>query len=186
MTQRFDASLNCDHATLLSRVVGQMQAGVPYTPSPDDLNALGDLAGAINYWAQQPGACGSPPNVLVEPEIQAQDYDRKTFAPSPPNQIVAFPFRIPHGPFPGPNGPLMYMSAAEFGGSPWLRRLSVSAQPGDMSGSHTSDGKQVTVYLKAGIDYPEGTLLYANLQITDAGAQPGTTGSGFSIVWPQQ
>ena len=130
-----------------------------------------------------------PPAVLpydVWGEIQYGDFGRKVFAASS-TVVTAFAFRTPVGPFTGPNGALLQMSAAENpgpGGSPWLRRLAISATPGDMVGlMPLCIGKETMLSARIGVEIPAGAMLYANMIIVED-APEGTTGTGFSITWP--
>jgi len=169
MSDRFYASIKRGHQTTMSNVMGRLQAGSVFALTPQEFTDLSDLAGALNYWAAQ-----SVPQAQFLGHIPAGDFSRKEFAPEA-GQVVAYSFRMPAA-------GLLYASAAEYGGSPWLRSLSISPTSGDMDSAHGSVGKQATVYLAAG-DFPADTLLYANMRIEED-APPGTTGSGFSIVWP--
>lgn len=177
MSDRFDASVKRGHQVTLSNVMGRLQAGSQFVLTPQEFTDLSDLAGALNYWAAQ--APADP--TTMHAEIPAGDYGRREFAQAV-GVVDVFPFRVPPPPY-GASGGVMYMSASEFRGDPWLRRLTVSTVPGDMNAALASDSKQPTVYLTAGVDFPVGTLLYANLLLLEQ-ATPGTTGSGFSIVWP--
>lgn len=179
---RFDASILYGHQVVLSNVMGRVQMGQVFALTPDEYRQLSDLAGALNYWAaQQPPQPELP--VSVQPEIAYGDFGRKTFQAAQ-DTVMAFPFRIPAGPFTGPNGPLLRMSCAEYQGAPWTRKLAISAIPGDMTGQPQVVGKEAAVAFPA-TNYAPGELLYANILITED-ATPGTMGSGFSIIWPQQ
>lgn len=177
MSDRFDASIKRGHQVTLSNVMGRLQAGSLFSLTPQEFTDLSDLAGALNYWAAQ--VPETPIN--VHPEIAVGDFSRKTWQASAAI-IDVFPFRMPAPPYANGTG-LFYMSAAEYQGDPWLRRLTVSPVAGDMDADLASDGKQATLHLQAGTDFPAGTLLYANLLLLEP-APPGTAGSGFSIVWP--
>lgn len=165
---RFNASILFGHQTVLSNVMGRVQLGQVFSLTPDEYRQLSDLAGALNYWAAQ----APEPAAQLLGHIPEGDYDRRTFAPEA-GQVVAYSFPMP--------ADAVYMSAAEFGGSPWLRTLCVSDVLGDMGTTYATTGKEAMVYLDAGA-YPVGTMLYANMRI-DEPAPAGTTGSGFSIVW---
>lgn len=119
-------------------------------------------------------------------EIAYGDFSRKVFAASS-SIVTAFAFRTPTGPFVGPNGSLLRMSVSEnpsIGGAPYLRQLAISRVPGDMVGLLPQNiGKETALNAHIGIEIPAGELLYANSILTQYG-EPGTTGSGFSIVWP--
>lgn len=176
----FPARLNCKHATLLSSVVGRMQAGQPYTPTPEELVELGNLAGAINMWANDPNSPCIKPEMRMHDPIARGDFSRKTWQ-AEVGVVDVFPFVHPGPPFNNGSG-TYYMSVAEYQGDPWLRQLTVSATAGDMNGTNTSTGKQATVYMEPN-SYPPGTQLYANILLKED-APPGKAGSGFSIVWP--
>jgi hypothetical protein len=181
MSDRFDASIKRGHQVTLSNVMGRLQAGSQFTLTPQEFTDLSDLAGALNYWAAQ---AVSLPKILHD-DIPAGDYTRRLFSQAV-GVVDVFPFRVPGPPY-GASGSTFYMSASENpsipGAAPWLRRLTVSTKPGDMDAALSSDSKQPTVYLQAGVDFPVGTILYANLLLLED-ATPDTTGSGFSIVWP--
>lgn len=177
MSDRFPAHIRRYHQEVMSNVMGRLQAGATFNLTPQEYTALSDLAGALNYWAAQ---AVSLPKILHD-DIPAGDYGRREFAQSV-GVVDVFPFRVPPPPY-GASGGTFYMSASEFRGDPWLRRLTVSTVAGDMDAALASDSKQPTVYLQAGIDFPVGTILFANLLLLED-ATPGTTGSGFSIVWP--
>lgn len=174
MSDRFPASIRRHHQVVMSNVMGRLQAGSVFALTPQEFVALSDLSGALNYFAAQ-----SPEYpVDTQPEIAAGDFARKTFAGSR-ETVTAFPFRVPA------NG-LLYGSVSEFGGSPWLRTLTIARTAGDVSASAIlySRGKQATCYLTTGVEAQPGELLYFNT-IIEEDAPPGTTGSGFSIVWPK-
>jgi hypothetical protein len=200
MTQRFDASLLCAHRDVLSNVVGRMQAGVPFVPTAQELKDLGDLAGAINYWATQPGACGSaPPPPTCGPDtiyttIQWDDYTRyetRNIAPFGDN-VWCIAFTIPSGTTASTVG---YGSVAEYDGQPWMREMTLSRtpcdfRPADPTGANGpyqwSVGKQATIYwgverdpiaLQAGETY---YFSIRNQQPTEGRILP----AGFSIIWP--
>lgn len=177
MSDRFDASVKRGHQVTLSNVMGRLQAGSAFVLTPQEFTDLSDLAGALNFWAAQ----GTAYPKIMHDEIPAGDYGRREFAQTV-GMVDVFPFRVPPPPY-GASGGVYYMSASEFRGDPWLRRLTVSTKPGDMDSPLAADSKQPTVYLQAGADFPVGTLLFANLLLLEQ-ATPGTTGSGFSIVWP--
>lgn len=155
----------------------------------DEIAAQFVAAGLTAYppgWGTMPPL---PPVVLpydIWGEIPYGDSGRKIFAASS-TVVTAFAFRTPTGPFPGPNGALLQMSAAEnpsIGGSPWLRRLAISRVPGDMVGlMPLCIGKETMLSGRVGVELPAGELLYANHIITEP-APEGTTGTGFSINWP--
>ena len=172
MSDRFAASIRRHHQRVMSNVMGRLQAGSVFALTPQEFTALSDLAGALNYWAAQTPEYP----VDTQPEIAIGDYSRKTFAASA-EIVTAFPFRAPSAGY-------VYMSAAEYGGQPWLRKLSISATAGDMDGPVTAQGKETMAGFTVGVEFLAGALLYANCILIDA-ATPGTTGSGFSIVWPK-
>lgn len=173
--KRFPASVNCLHRATLT----QLMARVPTGGGTVTIDALEDanlrnLAGALNYWATQPGGCDSAAYPVDEqPMIAAGDYSRKSFVASH-EVVTAFPFVMPA------TGTI-HLCASEFQGSPWARLLTISTIAGDMDAPIRSAGKVPDIYLTAG-DFPAGTLLYANNVLTEAPI-PGSSGSGFSIVW---
>ncbi len=177
MSDRFDASIKRGHQVTLSNVMGRLQAGNVFSLTPQEFTDLSDLAGALNYWAAQ--VPETPLN--MHGEIAVGDFVRRTWQASV-GVIDVFPFRMPSPPYANGTGQF-YMSAAEFQGDPWLRRLTVSPVAGDMDAGLSSDGKQATLHLDARVDFSAGTLLFANLLLLED-APPGTAGSGFSIVWP--
>ena len=143
---------------------------------------MGDFIGALHA-----GTSEAALPLEMQDEIRHNDNSRKLFAQHK-DRVTVFPFRTPTGPFPGPNGSLMYMSAAEFQGAPLMRLLTVSATPGDLSvpaGSPLqSGGKQPTVAFRVGQEVQPNTMMYANLIATEDFIT-GQSGSGFSIAWPQ-
>lgn len=114
--------------------------------------------------------------VDIQPEIAAEDYGRKLFTASH-EVVTAFPFRMPAL----SAGESLHLAASEFQGQPWARLLTVSTVAGDMDAPIRSAGKVPDIYLHPG-DFPPGTLLYANNLLTETPI-PGSSGSGFSIVW---
>jgi len=171
-TPRFNASILFGHQVVLSNVMGRMQMGQVFSLTPDEYRQLSDLAGALNYWAAQ--VPQHPTD--IQPEIAEGDFSRKLFAAS--NEVVtAFPFRAPASGY-------VYMSASEYAGQPWIRRLSISTVAGDMDGPMTVQGKETMAGFTVGTEFAAGTYLYANTLLLDD-APAGTTGSGFSIVWPK-
>ena len=178
MSDRFDASIKRGHQEVLSNVMGRLHAGSVFSLTPQEYIDLSDLAGALNYWAAQEPE--TP--VAVHAEIPAGDFDRHTWQAAP-GVIDAFPFRVPAPPYHSASAPAMKVSVAELGGDPWLRLMTISTVAGDMDASLRSEGKQTTIYLDAGVDFPIGTLLYANVLLLE-NAPPGKAGSSINIVWP--
>lgn len=183
----FPARLNCKHASLLSSVVGRMQAGQPYVPTQEELVELGNLAGAINMWANAADSPCVAYQVSVAPPISDRDFDRKTYQAA--NGVIrAYPFVVPTN---RPAGALLYASAAEYQGSPYMRKMTLSTIAGDMNvtGAFLSEGKQTTIYAKIAAAPNEqdaiqpGATMYFNILTTEPIA-PGSGGTGFSIVWP--
>lgn len=179
----FPANLNCKHATLLSSVVGRMQAGQPYTPTQEELVELGNLAGAINMWANVPGSPCITQTLQMMPPIAIGDFSRKTFT-AQNGVITVFPFTVPNG----PPGGLLYASASEFQGDPYMRKMTLSLEAGDMQAPLSSNGKQPTIYgnIAAAPNAPglqPGATMYFNIETTEP-IRPGYGGTGFSIVWP--
>lgn len=179
-SDRFDASIKRGHQVTLSNVMGRLQAGDLFALTPVEYADLSDLAGALNTWAAESPAYPQ----TMHAEIVRGDYSRRLFQ-AQVGIVDVFPFVHPGAPFANNTG-VYYMSPSENpsfpGAEPWLRRLSVSTIPGDMSSKLFSDAKQPTVYVRPD-DFPAGTQLYANILLLEL-ATPGTTGSGFSIVWP--
>lgn len=172
MSDRFPASIRRHHQQVMSNVMGRIQQGQVFALTPQEYVALGDLAGALNYWAAQVPEYP----VDVQAEIMGGDYSRKLFQGAT-DVVTAFPFRAPAAGY-------VYMSAAEYAGDPWLRKVSISTTAGDMDGPVTVQGKEAMAGFTVGTEFAANTYLYANHLITEA-ATPGTTGSGFSIVWPK-
>lgn len=170
MSDRFAASIRRYHQQVMSNVMGRVQQGQVFALTPQEYTALSDLAGALNYWAAQ-----VPDDVQVQAEIPAGDFARRLYSPG--RSIIAWPFRAPAA-------GLLYGSASEYRGDPWLRILTISRTAGDVSTSalRYDRGKQPTCYLQAD-DVQSGELLYFN-SVIDEDSPAGTTGSGFSIVWP--
>lgn len=182
--KRFPASINCEHRSVLSYVMDRTPVGGGVSivlTAAEDL-ALRQLAGALNDWATRPGGCDQA--LMEHAEIPAGDYNRRLFSQEV-GVIDVFPFRVPPPPY-GASG-VLYMSASEnpsiAGAAPWLRRMTVSVAAGDMTAPLFSDAKQPSIYVRPGVDFQVGTLLFCNLLLTEQ-ATPGTTGTGFSIVWP--
>ena len=170
MSDRFSASIRRYHQQVMSNVMGRIQNGQVFALTPQEYTAMSDLAGALNYWAAQ-----APDDVQIQAEIPAGDFARRLYTPG--LAIFAWPFRAPAS-------GLLYGSASEYAGDPWLRILTISRTAGDVStGALVYDrGKQATCYLQEGVAVP-GELLYFNSLIDEA-APTEKTGSGFSIVWP--
>lgn len=175
MSERFTASIKRGHQVTLSNVMGRLHAGSIFSLSPQEYVDLSDLAGALNFWAAQSPA----QEVDVQAEIPFGDFNRRLYVPD--LRVIAWPFRVPaKGTLKG--------SVSEnpaVGGSPWLRILTISAVPGNVSTDALvySRGKQATCFLDVGVEAQAGELLYFN-SVIDEDAPAGTTGSGFSIVWP--
>ena len=128
----------------------------------------------FNQIAEQFGVVPAPAYpVDVQPAIAAGDYSRKSYVASH-DVVTAFPFLMPAS-------GTIHLAASEFQGQPWARLLTVSTTAGDMDAPIRSAGKVPDVYLTAG-DFPASTLLYANNLLTEQPI-PGSSGSGFSIVW---
>lgn len=176
--KRFPASLNCAHRATLVNLMGRVPlGGGSVVIGADEDKALRDLAGAIDYYAAQPGGCDSPSYpVDMKPEILQGDYSRKLWQATA-DVIVVFPFKLP------PTGTI-HIAQSEFNGQPWARLMTISTTPGDLSAPVQSAGKTPDIYLTGGIDFPAGVLLYANTILTDVPTVPNSGGSGISIVWP--
>lgn len=196
MSDRFQASISCAHRSVLTDVMERAPVGGgAVTIAPQEDKMLRDLAGAMNYWAGQPGGCAPvvpppietpPPNtsVRMHDTIQKGDYARKEFA-AEAGVVDVFPFVVPGPPY-APKGPLLYASVSEYGGSPVIRVTTISAIPGDtnaMTSINWSRGKETLVSMLAGIDAPVGTRLYINTIMDEP--PPSNTASGMSIVWSE-
>lgn len=184
--KRFPASLNCEHRAVLSNVMDRTPVGGGHSivlTAAEDL-ALRQLAGAMNDWAARPGGCDDITAMPydVAPEVLYLDFSRKLYNVRH-DRVTAFPFRVPLPPFPGPNGALLRMSTAEYDGERYLRQVSVSALPGDMNGLSNGVGTEAGAHFMAGVEFPSGALLYANVLAIDP-VTPGRGLSGFSIIWP--
>lgn len=207
MADRFNASLAFKHQQLLSSVVGRMQAGQPFTPTAQELQDLGDLAGAINYWAEQAG--GQPPALPIEgcaddtikTTIAWGDFKRYVTRETGPNHtggpfedsVWCIEFTIPAD--LTPTSRVGYGSCAEYGGDPWTREMTLSSSPCDFRPADPtgvngpfewSIGKQTTIYFAvpngngAAVLTP-GKTYYFNIRNKDPEMN---VPAGFSIIWP--
>ncbi len=196
MSDRFQASIACAHRSVLTDVMERApRGGGAVTISAHEDAMLRDLAGALNYWAVQPGGCGPvvPPPIVTPPPntavrlhdaIQKGDYSRKLFT-AEAGVVDVFPFVVPGPPY-APKGPLLYASVSEFGGQPVMRITTISRTPGDLNPTTSinwSRGKETLVSMLAGIDAPVGTQLYINTIMDEP--PPSNTASGVSIVWSE-
>lgn len=173
MSDRFNASILFGHQNVLSSFVGRLQAGVAVVPTAQELADLGNLAGALNYWAAQ--AKPSLP-VQIAPEFVngAPRYVFSTYS----DLIVAIPFRIP-ATWTTPTG---MASAAEYQwGGTRHHYMNLSRTAGDMV--IQSSGLQVTQFFEAGKDFAAGELVYAN--IWHSAQDPAPCGAGFSVTFPR-
>lgn len=204
--QRFDASILYGHQQVLSNFVGRLQAGEAVVPTAQELLDLGNLAGALNYWASlapPPAAVCGPDDLQVS--IPWGDYDRRTtnqIGPFGENRI-AVQFVVPPA-VVGPFSSSGYFSVAEFQGPPWPRHLTLSrfacdfrsVDPTGVAGPVAeSYGKQTTIFFNvqgpAGADalQPSG-VYYMNIRnweptLGTSGLAPGQTApAGFSFIWP--
>lgn len=171
----FPAQVRRGHQAVLSNFVGRLQQGMPVVPTASELTDLGNLAGGLNYWAAQTPAS----QIEMQAEIPYGDYARRLYVPE--HRIFVFPFRADS------RARHIYGSASEnpaVGGQPVLRVLTVSRTPGDLSPSAITwtRGAEAGFHLTPGVEAAEDELLYVNTMI-DADYPPGTSGSGFSIVW---
>ena len=174
MSARFQAAVLFGHQTVLTNFVGRLQAGVAVVPTAQELADLGNLAGALNYWAGQ--ATPSLP-VQIAPEFVdgAPRYVGSTYS----DMIVAIPFRIPAQWTQTATG---MASAAEYGwGGTRHHYMNLSRTAGDMVVQ--SSGLQVTLFYEAGKDFQAGELVYAN--IWHSAADPAPCGMGFSVTFPR-
>lgn len=196
MSDRFQASIACAHRSVLTNVMERApRGGGAVTISAHEDAMLRDLAGALNYWAVQPGGCDPvapppivtpPPNtvVRVHDAIPKGDYSRKLFT-AEAGVVDVFPFVVPGPPY-APKGPLLYASVSEYGGQPVMRITTISRTPGDLNPTTSvnwSRGKETLVSMLAGIDAPVGTQLYINTIMDEP--PPSNTASGVSIVWSE-
>ncbi len=174
--KRFNASVNCRHRSTLTQVMARVPAGggnLVLTAEED--KDIRDLAGALNYWATQPGGCDI--ELSVADEILFGDFERKFFY-AKTEIIHVFPFRMQaHG--------IAHIATSENGGQPWDRLMTLSTVAGDMSSPIRSQGKLPDLYFSpASTGWPAGTMLYANNVLTQEPTVPNSSRSGFSVVWP--
>ena len=196
MSDRFQASISCAHRSVLTDVMERApHGGGAVTITAREDTALRGLAGALNYWAAQPGGCDPvvPPPIVTPPPntavrlhdaIPKGDYSRKLFT-AEAGVVDVFPFVVPGPPY-APKGPLLYASVSEYGGSPVVRVTTISRTPGDVNPTTSinwSRGKETMVSMLAGIDAPVGTQLYINTIMDEP--PPSNTASGMSIVWSE-
>lgn len=183
MSDRFQASVLFGHQTALASAVGRMQAGVPFVPTAQELADLGNLAGGLNYWAGQ--ATQSPPVGGPEGDIPYGDTSRHEFNAST-TDVTSRSFRVPvmpSGGWPGPNGALLRLSIATFGGTDVMRRTCVSLTRGKLDDALFSQGKETPIAFRCGVELPEGALAYINTIALEE-PPPGAARSSVSIIWP--
>ena len=160
MSDRFQASIACAHRSVLTDVMERApRGGGAVTISAHEDAMLRDLAGALNYWAVQPGGCDpvAPPPIVTPPPntavrlhdaIPKGDYSRKLFT-AEAGVVDVFPFVVPGPPY-APKGPLLYASVSEYGGQPVMRITTISRTPGDLNPTTSVKWSAVIVAPDAG------------------------------------
>lgn len=173
--KRFPASLNCKHRVTLVNLMGRVPVGGgSVVIGADEDKNLRDLAGAIDYYAAQPGGCDSPAfPVKVEPEFKNGE-GRRVFMCSD-SVITAFPFTIAAGPYSKPEG---NADCAEFGGPPAARIAKISRTAGDLDPPQSA-GKETLILFNAN-ELGAG-LWYYNVRLDPGNGQ---SQSGFSVTFP--
>lgn len=206
--QRFPATLACKHRGVLTVFMSRVPVGGgSVVMTPDEYAMLADMAGAINYWATQPGACGSgptppPPGTecaddALQSTLAWGDYTRlesRKIGPFGANDWC-ISFVVPEGTtYPA----VGYASAAEFDGQPWMRDMTLSRSPCDFrpvdpTGNNgpiaaNLGGKQVTIYFSGPGGPPDQPTLAPGtyyFNIRNQNPEPdGNYPADFSIIWP--
>ena len=150
---------------------------------PDIAKHMGDFIGALH--AGTPEAVPPPPVGGPEGDIPYGDTSRHEFNATT-KEVTSWSFRVPvmpSGGWPGPNGSLLRLSIATFGGTDVLRRTCVSLTKGKLDDALFSQGKETPIAFHCGVELPEGVLAYIN---TIALEEPpvGAEKSSVSILWP--
>lgn len=173
---RFPASIRRHHQRVLSNVMGRLQRGQVFSLTPSEFQALGDLAGALNYYAAQAAEPSLPVRTLdvVWPTTGSVVFQLA------PGEIVAIPLQVP--PLPYPVSDVLSASSAEYGAPPALRVAAVSLTPGDLTGGQTGVQATVDVPIAIGGPIPPGSLAYYNVRLADG--HPATQ-SRFYAAFPR-
>lgn len=135
--------------------------------------------------AAQFGAVAPPPVGGPEGDIRYGDFSRHEFDAST-EEISSWSFRVPimpPGGWPGPNGALLRLSIATFGGTDVLRRTCVSLTRGKLDDALLAVGKETPLAFRCGVELPEGALAYINTIALEE-PPPGAARSSVSLVWP--
>lgn len=169
MSDRFTASIKWSHADEVSALYFRAKNG-DRTLTDADIALLGNFAGALNSARAAAG-----PTIDVRDPIPFGDYERR-FWYARTDVITVFPFTMPA------TG-LLHICDSENSGQPWLRLMTVSTTPGDLSAPIRSAGKVTDIYLTGGVEFPPGTPLFANTTLTEEPSIPNSSRSGISIVW---
>lgn len=183
MSARFNASILFGHQTLLSNVMGRVQAsgGTVLALTEAEFRGMSDLAGALNYWAAQ--AAPAPP---VPPPVGAEvvvldvvvEPDKRVLFTASASYVTAIPFDVPAGPYH--ITPMFSGTAAEYAwGGMAFAHAALSRTPGDLTGA-SGGMSSIEVWRNAEVDGP-GRWFY-NIQLIE-GSQD--RGSGFSWRAPR-
>ncbi len=171
------------HQQVLSNIMGRLQSGKQVILDAVEFTAMSQLSGNLNHYA----AIVDPPSPLpVGPQgdIPYGDYNRYLFMSSA--SITTFSFRVPVKPaggWPGPNGALLRLSAANYQGSPHLMKTCVSLVRGKLDDVLVAVGKETPFNIVCGVDLPEGAMAYINMIAVEEPPN-GAGGSSVSIIWP--
>lgn len=114
------------------------------------------------------------------------DFNRYVFNANT-TDIVTFAFQVPimpPGGWPGPNGSLLRMSIATFGGTDMLRRTCVSLIKGKLDDTLVAVGKETPISFRCGVELPEGAWAYINTIALEEVPTIGAQKSSVSILWP--
>ena len=131
------------------------------------------------------GSVAPPPPPQGPVDIAYGDFSRHEFMATT-KEVTSWSFRVPTMPpggWPGPNGSLLRLSLATFGGTDVLRRTCVSLVKGKLDDALVAIGKETAIAFRCGVGLPEGALAYIN---TIALEEPpvGAERSSVSIIWP--
>lgn len=176
---RFPASIRRYHQQTMSNVMGRLQHGQVFSLTPQEFQTLGDLAGALNYYAAQseplPPAPTLPVRVL---DIVWPTTGSVVFQLSP-GEIVAIPLAVPA--FPYQVSDVLSASSAEYGAAPALRVAAVNVTAGDLTGAQQGVQATVDVPIAVGGRIPPGSICYYNVRLADG--HPATQ-SRFYCTFP--
>ena len=173
MSERFQASVLRGHQTALTEFVGRLQAGVVVVPTAQELADLGNLAGALNYWAAEP-VITLPVSILPEFVDGAPRFVFGCTA----TEISAIPFNVKPGPYTATS--MIVATAAEYqwGGTAFAS-AAINRVPGDMTGAQTANSSLMVVRDAA----TDGDGLWYYNIVLAPGSQP--RGTGFSVTFPR-